>query len=98
MTREEHDYSYYVTSLACEESTAEQLAELIRGHWDAVENGSHYRRDRTLGEDGSLIRERNRPHPAHGREPPFAISPWVCSNCKKAAASTKAFCRNGGAK
>ena len=24
---------------------------LIRGHWSAIENGTHYRRDVTLGED-----------------------------------------------
>jgi predicted transposase YbfD/YdcC len=27
------------------------ILEAIRGHWSAIENGTHYRRDVTLGED-----------------------------------------------
>lgn len=42
---------YYATSLAAGELTAAGLLEAIRGHWDAVENGSHRRRDETFGED-----------------------------------------------
>jgi len=49
------EYSFYVTSLVEEEATAEQLAQHIRGHWAACENGSHYRRDVTLGEDASQV-------------------------------------------
>lgn len=51
----EEQYSYYATSLAADEHIPEQLAQLIRGHWGACENGSHYRRDVTLGEDASQI-------------------------------------------
>jgi hypothetical protein len=42
----------YVTSLALQEQADDQLMALIRGHWSAIENGTHYRRDVTLGEDG----------------------------------------------
>ena len=49
------EYSLYVTSLVKEQATAKQLAQFIRGHWSACENGSHYRRDVTLGEDASQI-------------------------------------------
>jgi len=49
------EYSFYVTSLVDEEASAEQLAQHIRGHWAACENGAHYRRDVTLGEDASQI-------------------------------------------
>lgn len=49
------DYAFYVTSLVTEEATAEQLVQFIRGHWAASENGSHYRRDVSLGEDASQI-------------------------------------------
>ena len=52
---ESHEYSFYATSLTDEEATAKQLAQHIRGHWAACENGSHYRRDVTLGEDASQI-------------------------------------------
>ena len=31
------------------------MLEAIRGHWSACENGSHYRRDVSLGEDASRI-------------------------------------------
>ena len=51
----EEDYSFYVGSLAQSQRSAGELAELIRGHWGACENGSHYRRDVTLGEDASAI-------------------------------------------
>lgn len=41
----------YATSLTLEEYTAAGLEEIVRGHWSAIENGTHYRRDVTLGED-----------------------------------------------
>jgi hypothetical protein len=50
------EYSFYSTSLAHDEYDAQALAGFIRGHWDACEIGSHYRRDVSLGEDASLIR------------------------------------------
>jgi hypothetical protein len=50
------DYSFYATSLAHDEHDAPALARFIRGHWDACEIGSHYRRDVSLGEDASLVR------------------------------------------
>ena len=56
---ESADYAYYVTSLDDEQATARELAQHIRGHWAACENGSHYRRDVTLGEDASQISGRN---------------------------------------
>lgn len=49
------EYSFYVASLVTDEYNAQELAQFIRGHWGACENGSHYRRDVTLGEDASLI-------------------------------------------
>jgi predicted transposase YbfD/YdcC len=55
VVEESQEYSFYVTSLERQEATAQQLAQHIRGHWAACENGSHYRRDVTLGEDASQI-------------------------------------------
>lgn len=55
VVEQSQEYSFYVTSLVAEEATAEQLAQSIRGHWAACENGSHYRRDVSLGEDASQI-------------------------------------------
>jgi hypothetical protein len=34
-----------------EERDDAAILALIRGHWAAIENGTHYRRDVTLGED-----------------------------------------------
>ena len=39
-----------ITSLSRERADAARLLGLTRGHW-GIENGSHYRRDVTLGED-----------------------------------------------
>ena len=41
----------YATSLTTEERDDAAMLALIRGHWSAIENGTHYRRDVTLGED-----------------------------------------------
>jgi hypothetical protein len=43
------EYSFYASSLAKDERSAQELADLIRGHWGACEMGSHYRRDVSLG-------------------------------------------------
>ena len=59
VVEESQEYSFYVTSLVEEEASAAQLAQHIRGHWAACENGAHYRRDVTLGEDASQISGRN---------------------------------------
>lgn len=42
---------HYASSLAVGEKDQAQLLALIRGHWAAIENGTHYRRDVSLGED-----------------------------------------------
>lgn len=55
VVEQSQEYSFYVTSLVAEEATAQELAQHIRAHWAACENGSHYRRDVSLGEDASQI-------------------------------------------
>lgn len=55
VVEESQEYAYYATSIAHQEKTAEELLQIIWGHWSACENGAHYRRDVTLGEDQSLI-------------------------------------------
>jgi predicted transposase YbfD/YdcC len=42
--------SYALTSLSADEARAPDLEQLWRGHW-TIENGKHYVRDVTLGED-----------------------------------------------
>lgn len=53
------EYAFYATSLEEREKSAQELYQLIRGHWSACENGAHYRRDVTFKEDASLIRKKN---------------------------------------
>ncbi len=41
----------YVTSLTLDQYDDAAILKIIRDHWSAIENGTHYRRDVTLGED-----------------------------------------------
>lgn len=45
-----------IASLTPEKANAKRLLELTREHW-GIENGLHYRRDVTMGEDQSRIRK-----------------------------------------
>jgi hypothetical protein len=49
----------YATSLTLTEEDDAAILALIRGHWSAIENGTHYRRDVTLGEDANTTANRN---------------------------------------
>lgn len=48
---------YYLSSQEPGERTALGWITLSRGHWAGVENRNHYRRDATLGEDGTRLRQ-----------------------------------------
>ena len=49
----------YATSLAWDERDEAELMAAIRGHWSAIENGTHYRRDVTFGEDACRTASRS---------------------------------------
>jgi len=49
------EIGYYATSLAVGQRSDAELMEVIRGHWDAIENGAHHRRDVSFGEDGCRV-------------------------------------------
>ena len=49
----------YATSLSLAEQDDAAMLAIIRGHWSAIENGMHYRRDVTLGEDANRTAERH---------------------------------------
>jgi predicted transposase YbfD/YdcC len=51
---------YGITSLPPTVAKADRLLALVRGHWQ-IENGLHYVKDVTLGEDRSLIHEGHGP-------------------------------------
>jgi predicted transposase YbfD/YdcC len=50
-----HTLVYGVTSLKAQQAGPQRLLRLIRSHW-GIENGLHYRRDETLGEDRCRLR------------------------------------------
>ena len=49
---------YYATSLGAQQLNDAELIQAIRGHWSAIENGAHHRRDVSFGEDASGVSER----------------------------------------
>jgi hypothetical protein len=51
---------YGISSLGVAVADAARLLELTRGHW-GIENGLHYKRDVTLGEDASRVRREAAP-------------------------------------
>jgi hypothetical protein len=54
--KETDDIRFAVTSYGPEEAKPDPLLELARSHW-SIENGQHYRRDRTQDEDRCPVRE-----------------------------------------
>jgi predicted transposase YbfD/YdcC len=59
--KESDDVRFALTSYWPQEAAPEQLMGLARGHW-SIENGQHYRRDRTQDEDRCPVR-----HPVAAR-------------------------------
>lgn len=51
----EQETAYGITSLPNSTGTPQRLLDLVREHWQ-IENGLHYRRDRTFREDDSQLR------------------------------------------
>lgn len=56
------EIGYYATSLTEAEMTDNELLEVIRGHWSAIENGVHHRRDVSFGEDACRVGKRQAAH------------------------------------
>ena len=56
------EIGYYITSVAPQDLTDAELLEVIRGHWSAIENGVHYRRDVSFGEDACRVAQRSAAH------------------------------------
>lgn len=51
----ETEVAFAITSLSREQAKPRDLARMLRGHW-SIENGLHYVRDVTFGEDLSRVR------------------------------------------
>lgn len=56
------EVQYYAVSLHYDETTDDELLAILRGHWSAIENGTHHRRDVTFGEDGCRVANRKAAH------------------------------------
>jgi hypothetical protein len=54
------EWHYWATSLRPEEASLAELAGWIRGGWQ-IENGLHYPKDYTLGEDRHVLRKGGAP-------------------------------------
>ena len=64
------EIGYYATSLSHRQYPDQELLKIIRDHWAAIENGSHYRRDNTFGEDACQTSKRgSRPSPGRLAQP-----------------------------
>jgi predicted transposase YbfD/YdcC len=51
----QREVQYGITSLSPAQASPQRLLQLVRDHW-GIENGLHYRRDRTFDEDRSQLR------------------------------------------
>jgi predicted transposase YbfD/YdcC len=56
VVKESDDTRFALSSYWSEEAGPDQLLEVGRGHW-SIENGQHYRRDRTQDEDRCPVRD-----------------------------------------
>ena len=52
------EIGYYASSLTVDQGGSQRVGQAIRGHWSAIENGTHYRRDVTLREDACRTKHR----------------------------------------
>lgn len=56
----QEEWAYALTSLPPEQADAARLEQIWRGHWQ-IENGLHYVRDVTMGEDACQVRSDRAP-------------------------------------
>jgi len=88
------EIGYYATSIAEKEMTEADLLEVIRGHWSAIENGVHHRRDVSFGEDACRVAKR---HAAHAlatlRNLAIGLYEIQCARGRVAANGCKSWCR-----
>ncbi|MEU8272618.1 ISAs1 family transposase [Sphaerisporangium sp. NPDC049002] len=54
--RRSKEVVYGITDLTAEQAQAAQIAAYVRGHWNAIENGTHHVRDVTFHEDAGQAR------------------------------------------
>jgi hypothetical protein len=88
------EIGYYATSVAAQEMSDEELLAVIRGHWSAIENGVHHRRDVSFGEDACRVADRTAAHAlATLRNLAIGLYEIECSRDRVAANGLKSWCR-----
>jgi len=88
------EIAYYVTSVAIKEMTDDELLEVIRGHWSAIENGVHHRRDVSFGEDACRVGKRQAAHAlATLRNLAIGLYEIESAHGRVTANSCKSWCR-----
>lgn len=85
--------AYFVTSLPRSRASAAQLLALSRNHWGAIENGLHWVRDETLGEDRSPIFRGHAPQNLAALRN-ASLNLLRLSGLDKVAATLRSFARN----
>lgn len=85
--------AYFVTSLPRSRASAAQLLALSRDHWGAIENGLHWVRDETLGEDRSPIFRGHAPQNLAALRN-ASLNLLRLSGLDKVAATLRSFARN----
>jgi predicted transposase YbfD/YdcC len=88
------EIGYYATSVAAQEMNEAELLDVIRGHWSAIENGVHHRRDVSFGEDACRVADRTAAHAlATLRNLAIGLYEIECSRDRVAANGLKSWCR-----
>jgi hypothetical protein len=88
------EIGYYATSIAPPERCEAELLEIIRGHWSAIENGVHHRRDVSFGEDACRVADRSAAHAlATLRNLAIGLYEIQCSRERADAHGLKSWCR-----
>jgi predicted transposase YbfD/YdcC len=82
-----HETSFYISTICL---TAKDFCQAIRNHW-SIENGNHYVRDVSLGEDRSRIR--TNPH-IFAKLRSFALNIFRFNNVKNVSMELFANCMN----
>jgi predicted transposase YbfD/YdcC len=83
-----------ITSLTRDEADAKALLALVRGHW-AIENGLHWVRDETLGEDRCRVRTGSAPQVLAALRN-AAVNLLGTVEAASKAAATRRFCAHPG--
>lgn len=84
---------YFITSLSRTSANAEQLLEVCRNHWGAIENGLHHVRDEALAEDRCTIFRGHAPQNLAAMR--NAALNWLRrSKIQKIAPTLRSFTRN----